>query len=246
MHVQLSSVSKRYGKVHALRDVSLLLQPGQLVAVLGLNGAGKSTLLRCLAGVVAADGGELLCDGRPFSRGDMDLRRRIFFLPDFPLLFWDRSVIHNLSVIARLYGRDDAAAPERAFGLLRELDLLPLAQAPAGTLSRGQMHKTALAALLLVDPELWLLDEPLSSGMDPLALSFFKREARAAAARGRTVVYSTQLLDVAERFADRVAVLHEGRLRAWAGLEELRAGSLEQDAASPLESLFRKLRESPA
>jgi ABC-2 type transport system ATP-binding protein len=126
--------------------------------------------------------------------------------------------------------------------ILRELDLLPLAREPVGTLSRGQIHKTALAALLLVDPELWLLDEPLSSGMDPLALSYFKREALAAAARGRTVVYTTQLLDVAEHFADRVAVLHEGRLCAWTGLNDLRTDA--QNTASPLEGLFRKLRET--
>ncbi len=244
MQLELRNVSRRYGAVRALDQVTLEVGPGQLVAVLGLNGAGKTTLLRCLAGVVGADRGDLLFDGHPFSRGDLALRRRYFFLPDFPVLFWERSVIHNLSVIARLYGRDDADAPERAISLLRELDLLPLALAPVGTLSRGQMYKTALAALLLVDPELWLLDEPLSSGMDPLALTFFKREALAAAARGRTVIYSTQLLDVAERFSSRVAVLHEGRLRAWAGIEELRAGA--QDEANPLESLFRKLRESPA
>lgn len=244
MHVELSNASRRYGKVRALDEVSLQLAAGQLVAVLGLNGAGKTTLMRCLSGIVGLDGGSLLFDGQPYRRDDLSLRRRIFFLPDFPLLFWERSIVHNLSVILRLYEKDDAAAPERAMAVLRELDLLPLAHSPVATLSRGQVHKTALAALLLVDPDLWLLDEPLSSGMDPLALSFFRREALAAVARGRTVVYSTQLLDVAERFSDRIAVLHEGRLRAWAGLEELRRDA--QDAGNPLESLFRKLREPPA
>ena len=243
MRVELNKVSRRFGSVWALNEVSLQIPPGQLVAVLGLNGAGKTTLLRCLAGVVGVDRGEVLFDGQPLRRDDLALRRRFFFLPDFPLLFWERSVIHNLSVILRLYGRDDETAPERAMAVLRELDLLSVARRPVGTLSRGQIHKTALAALVLVDPELWLLDEPLSSGMDPLALSFFKSEARAAAARGRTVLYSTQLLDVAERFADRVAVLHEGRVCAWTGLEALRDGA--RDSASPLEDLFRKLRERP-
>jgi ABC-2 type transport system ATP-binding protein len=230
--------------VWALDKGAFPLSGGPRVAVLGLNGAGKTSLMRCLSGIVGLDEGSLLFDGQPFRRDDLPLRRRIFFLPDFPLLFWERSVVHNLSVILRLYEKDDAAAPERAMAVLQELDLLPLAHSPVATLSRGQIHKTALAALLLVDPDLWLLDEPLSSGMDPLALSFFKREARAAVARGRTVVYSTQLLDVAEQFADRVAVLHEGRLRAWTGLEDLRKDA--QDSGSPLECLFRKLREQPA
>lgn len=86
----------------------------------------------------------------------------------------------TLLSMAILYGRDDAAAPERAIAVLRELDLLPLSYAPVGTLSRGQIHKTALAGLMLADPELWLLDEPFSSGMDPLALSYFQSAARAA------------------------------------------------------------------
>jgi ABC-type multidrug transport system ATPase subunit len=244
MQVELCGVSRRYGKVRALDEVTLALAPGALTAVLGLNGAGKTTLLRCLAGVVAPDRGEVRCDGRPFRRDDLPLRRRCFFLPDFPLLFWDRTVAYNLSVILRLYEKDDAAAPARALDVLRELDLLPLATARVDTLSRGQIHKTALAALILVDPDLWLLDEPFASGMDPLALSFFKRAARDAAARGRTVLYSTQLLDVAERFADRIVVLHEGRVRAAAALDDLRATA--QDPANPLEELFRKLREPTA
>lgn len=244
MQVELRGVTRRYGKVRALDDVSMAVPPGTLVAVLGLNGAGKTTLLRCLAGVAGPDSGEVILDGHPLRRDDLDLRRRFFFLPDFPLLFWERSVAHNLSIVLRLYGRDDAAAPARAIEVLRQLDLLPLAAAPVGTLSRGQMYKTALAAFLLADPELWLLDEPLASGMDPLALSYFKSQTRAALARGRTVLYSTQLLDVAKRFADRVAVLHEGRLRAYACLDELRASA--QDPANALEELFHKLREQPA
>ena len=242
MNVKLHGVSRRYGRVCALNDVSMDFAPGQVVAVLGLNGAGKTTLLRCLGGVLAPDRGALTFDGTAFRRDDLPLRRRIFFLPDFPLLFWDRTVIHNLSVILRLYEKDDASAPQRAMAVLRELDLLPLANSTAVTLSRGQIYKTALAALLLVDPDLWLLDEPLASGIDPLALSFFRQAVRNAAARGRTVVYTTQLLDSAERLSDRIAVLHEGKLRAFAGIEEIRAAATDRE--NPLEDLFRKLRDT--
>jgi ABC-type multidrug transport system ATPase subunit len=243
MHLELRNLTRRYGRVRALDDVSLEVPAGTLVAVLGLNGAGKTTLLRCLATAVAPDRGEVRLDGRPLRRDDLDLRRRLFFLPDFPLLFWGRTVIHNLSVILRLYGCDNDTAPARALDVLRQLDLLPLARAPVGTLSRGQIYKTALAAIVLVDPELWLLDEPLASGMDPLALSFLKGRVREALGRGRIVLYSTQILDAAERFADRIAVLHEGRLRAYARIEELRASAC--DPSNALEELFRRLREQP-
>ncbi len=244
MEVELREVSRRYGRIRALDAVSLKLGAGELVAVLGLNGAGKTTLLRCLAGVLAPDRGAVLLNGKEFRRDDLALRRQLFFLPDFPLLFWDRSIIHNLSIVLRLHEQETADAPQRALALLRELDLLPLANRPVGSLSRGQLYKTALAALCLVDPELWLLDEPLASGIDPLAVSFFKQAVRAAVARGRTVLYSTQLLDVAERFADRIIVLHEGRVRADDRLDALRAEA--GDPANPLEELFRKLRGTSA
>ena len=243
MNVELRGVTRRYGRVRALDGVSLALPPGQLIAVLGLNGAGKTTLLRCLAGVISVDRGDVLFDGAPFRRDDLAVRRRFMFLPDFPMLFWDRTVVHNLSVILRLYGRDGADAPRRAMDMLRDLDLLPLANALVGTLSRGQIHKTALAALLLVDPEAWILDEPMASGIDPLAVSILKRAARDAVARGRTIVYSTQLLDIAEHFADRIIVLHEGKVRTFAALDELRATAA--DPQNPLEDLFRKLRGNP-
>lgn len=244
MHIELRNVTRRYGRVRALDGASLQLAPGQLVGILGLNGAGKTTLLRCLGGVVAPDQGQLLFDGRPFSRADIGTRRRFFFLPDFPMLFWDRSVSYNLSVILRLYGREGGDAPARSIEVLRNLDLLPVAGTAVAKLSRGQVYKVALAALFLVDPEVWLLDEPLASGIDPLAVSLFKRMARDAAARGCTVVYSTQMLDIAERFADRVIVLHEGRVRAFAAIEELRAAAPGSEA--PLEALFLKLRSQQA
>lgn len=242
MQIELRNVSRRYGRVRALDDVSMNLASGQIVAVVGLNGAGKTTLLRCLAGVIAPDRGTLLFAGTAFRRDDLPLRRRLFFLPDFPLLFWDRTVIHNLSVILRLYEKDDAAAPPRAMEVLRELDLLPLAKAPVATLSRGQIYKTALAALVLADPDVWLLDEPFASGIDPLALRFLRQSVREAAARGRTVIYTTQLLESAERISDRVAVMHEGKLRAFAGIEDIRAAATDRE--NPLEDLFCKLRDT--
>jgi ABC-type multidrug transport system ATPase subunit len=108
-------------------------------------------------------------------------------------------------------------------------------------LSRGQIYKTALIGMIVADPELWLLDEPLASGMDPLGLTAFRRHAREAVQRGRTVIYSTQLLDAVERFSDRVGVIHQGKMRAFDSIAVLR----ERIGASDnvLEELFIKLRQ---
>lgn len=222
MHLDLIAVDKTYGRTRALDGVSLSVTPGQIIAVLGSNGAGKTTLLRCLAGLIRPDNGEVTYDGRPFAVGDLALRRRIVFLPDFPPHFSSETVLRSLGLVLRIYEADGPDAPDRVVHWLRAFDLLHLAEAPVESLSRGQSYKVALIALLVIDPELWLLDEPLASGMDPRGLSLFKAEARAAAARGRTILYTTQVLEAAERFADRVCILHQGEVRVFETVAELR------------------------
>lgn len=241
MEIQVQGVVKTYNSVRALDRVSLDIQAGQIVSLLGPNGAGKTTLLRCLAGMAAPDQGEVYFDHQPFRRERLDLRRRMHILPDFPFLFWDQSVVRNVAIVLRLFEADAAGVEERVLELLRDFDLLPLALRPANSLSRGQAYKTALVALIAADPELWLLDEPFASGMDPHGIDSFKRHARAAAARGRTVLYSTQLLDVAERFSDRVCVIHRGEIRAFDTLVRLREQARDKD--NVLEEMFRQLRE---
>ncbi len=239
MKVAIRNVTKRYGKTRALDNVTLEFEPGEIVSVLGPNGAGKTTLLRCLAGIVGPDEGAVYYDEREFRRNDLATRKRFFFLPDFPFLFWGQPVLRNIGIILRIYEADGPGTEDRVFGLMREFDLLTLANSPVERLSRGQAYKTALAGLIAVDPEVWLLDEPMASGMDPLGQSVFRRMAREAAARGHTVIYSTQVLEVAERFSDRVCVLHQGKVRAFDKLENLRAAAADKQNA--LEELFIKL-----
>ena len=241
MKIETRSLLKRYGKVRALDRVSLEIQPGQLISLLGPNGAGKSTLLRCLAGLVGPEQGEIYYDDQLFQRDRLDLRRRFCFLPDFPALFPSQTVLRNISIFLRLFETSLEAIEERVVTLLRDFDLLPLAEAPLLILSRGQVYKAALTALLAVDPEVWLLDEPFASGMDPHGINAFKRHARAAVARGRTILYSTQLLDLAERFSDRICLLHQGEVRAFDTLDHLRVQMAEPE--NVLEKLFQQLRE---
>jgi ABC-type multidrug transport system ATPase subunit len=241
MHIELRGVLKSYGRVRALNRVSLEITPGQIVSVLGPNGAGKTTLLRCLAGIASPDAGEVYYDGEPFRRDRLDIRRRFCFLPDTPLHFWDQTVIRNIGIYLRLYGADGDGVEDRVLELLRDFDLLPLAESSPAFLSRGQAYKSGLVSLLAIEPDIWLIDEPFASGMDPHGIDAFKRHARAAAIRGCTIIYSTQLLDVAERFSDRVCVIHEGDLRAFDTLDALREKAANK--ADVLGGLFRQLRE---
>lgn len=239
MNIVLDSVSKSFSGVAALEQISLAYDPGQIIGILGANGAGKTTLLNCLSGIVAPSRGRILYDGELFHRGNLPLRRRLFFLPDFPLAFAGMSVLQHIAMCIRLFERPDPD-PERVALLLDQLSLLPLVTMPLGSMSRGQLYKSALAALLIVDPELWILDEPFASGMDPMGIALFKQAAREAASRGRTVVYTTQILAIAEKFSDWITILDHGGLRLNGRLSDLAARAGD----SSLESLLFSLTDS--
>jgi len=241
MNIELRGILKEYKSGPALDQVSLAIEPGQIVAFLGANGAGKTTLLRLLAGIIGPDNGQVLYDNEPFTRGKMHLRKRFQFLPDFPPVFDAWTLIWHIGMVLRLYEIDPATREDRAVQVLSDLDLLPIADTPFAAMSRGQRYKGALAALLALNPEVWLLDEPFASGMDPHGINTLKREARAAAAQGHTIIYTTQILDAAERFSDRICVLHRGKIRAFAPTQEIRAHA--KGDSSGLEEIFAALRE---
>jgi ABC-type multidrug transport system ATPase subunit len=242
MRIRIQNLSKHFGKVHALENVSLVIEPGTIVALVGPNGAGKTTLLRCLSAVVGQQSGEIFFDDELFMRGNLELRRRIAFLPDFPLAFGHNTVLRHIGMVLRIYNMDSPMVEPRVMQLLRDLDLMPLIDTPMMQLSRGQAYKTALAALLAVDPELLLLDEPFASGMDPNGITVLKRELLAAARRGQTVIYSTQILDIAEKLSDYVGVIDRGELRHYAPLRELQ--SFGDGDTGALEHLLKQLRET--
>jgi ABC-2 type transport system ATP-binding protein len=239
MKIELRAVSKSYGKSRALDRASLEINGGQIVAILGANGAGKTTLLRCLAGIAAPDSGELVYNEESFERDKLDLRRRLFFLPDFPVVFYEMSILRHIGMVLRVFERAVPQIEERVLQLLKDFDLFTIAENPLNTLSRGQVYKAALVALIAVNPEVWLLDEPFASGMDPHGINMLKRYARQAIGEGRTIVYSTQILEIVEKFSDRVCILHQGEVRAFDSVKLLE----NTGQGGGLEDIFRQLRE---
>lgn len=152
--------------------------------------------------------------------------------------------MRHIDLMLRLYNIEPAEHQTRIVELMREFDLLPLHKKPLAELSRGQRYKAALTSTLAIAPDVLLFDEPFASGMDPHGINSFKRHCRAAAERGQTVIYKTQLLDIAERFSDKACILHQGIVRAFDSPANLKAKHGETESA--LDEIFEKLREQPA
>jgi ABC-type multidrug transport system ATPase subunit len=229
--LELKSLTKTFPRKKVLSELQLSFPGGKIVAVLGYNGVGKTTLLRTIAAELAPSSGEVLFDGDVLTRQRLDLRRRLILLHNQPLLFGQRDALALLAFYVKAWQaeREDTVAT----GLIHldGLGISAVARDRLGELSRGQSYKAALAALMTVDPELWLLDEPFASGMDPQGFTYFKKSAMAAATeRGRTIIYTTQLVEIACSFADQIAVIRDGKAELLENSQEapLDPRSLEQ------------------
>lgn len=235
MNVELRNVYKYFGRTKALSGISTQFGPGELVAVLGLNGAGKTTLLNMLAGEIPPTQGEALFDEKPFRRDDLATRRRFFYLPANPAsAIVGESPLRSLSIYVHQYRRADVEGiADRAVELLQAFDVADKANSWTGQ-SRGQAYKSCLAIACVLEPELWLVDEPFASGMDAKGIRLFREHAKRAVENGATVIYSTQLVELALEFSTRVCVLDKGQLQASAAPDELRSIAENDDVFGDL------------
>ena len=195
-----------------------------------------------MAGIAGPDAGAIVYNDETFERDKLELRRQLFFLPDFPVVFYEMSLIRHIGMVLRVYEKDEAGVETRVLQLLKDFDLFTIAENPLNSLSRGQVYKAALVALIAVNPEVWLLDEPFASGMDPHGINTLKRYAREAVAQGRTIIYSTQILEIVEKFSDKVCILHQGEVRAFDSVTLLENAGQGRG----LVDIFRQLREELA
>ncbi|MFT5051159.1 MAG: ABC-2 type transport system ATP-binding protein [Chlamydiales bacterium] len=228
----LTGVSKRFGDQLALSDLSLDIRPGEVLGLLGPNGAGKTTTVRLLCGLIEADCGTIEIAGHDVARSPMEARRSIGFVPDGAPLYTNLSARQHLNLVGRLHGMQDSEIQSEGERLLDALDLAGREDDPLGTFSRGMRQKAALACALLHRPALLILDEPLS-GLDAPTAAVMKEVLRGWTEGGRSVLYTSHLLDIVERVCDRMAILTGGQLAGLGTLEELRElagedGTLEQ------------------
>ncbi len=218
--LQLIELRRRYGDLAALDGLSFAVPAGQVFGFLGPNGAGKTTAMRAIVGVMALDGGEVRWRGGPV---DAEARRAFGYMPEERGLYPGMTVLEQLEYLGRLYGMSSATARESALRWMDRLGVADKRPAKIETLSQGNQQRVQLAAALVHDPDLLVLDEPFA-GLDPVGVDEMSEVLSERAAEGATVLFSSHQLDLVQDICEAVAIIHRGRLVAEGSLDELRRG----------------------
>jgi ABC-2 type transport system ATP-binding protein len=235
--LQLRALRKSFGRP-AVDGIDLTVRRGELYALLGPNGAGKTTTLRMVTGLLAPDAGHVEVLGVDLARDPSAAKQKMAYLPDDPMLYGKLKPTEYLEFVAGLWGIAAEDAEPRARRLLDWLDLTEHAHELTEGFSRGMKQKLALAGALIHEPELLILDEPLT-GLDAAAARQVKDLLVSHVAKGGTVILTTHILEVAERLAQRIGIIRQGRLIAEGTLAELR----ERTLGGSLEDVFLQLTE---
>ncbi len=237
--VTLNQVVFSYDRAEVLHGLSFTLNSGEIVGLLGPNGAGKTTTIKLIAGMLtAADGSVSVC-GLPLPEQAVSVKQRIGYVPEAAALFESLTGEEFLELSGRLHDVDEDPLQARIRSILETFDLYSDRVSRLDTYSKGMRQKILIAAALLHSPELILLDEPLS-GLDVNASIMIKDLIAALASDGKTILYSSHVLDVVEKVCDRVLILHGGNLIAEGSPEELKSSTHQ----STLEEVFRTLTKS--
>ena len=226
--LSIQNLTKRYGDKVAVSDLSLQICPGEICGFIGHNGAGKTTTLKCCCGILQFDEGQIFIDGKSIRQDPIGCKQVLAYVPDNQDLYEFLTGVQYLNLIADIYGvsKADREAAIRHFGqLLGMTDDLTL---HIRDCSHGMKQKIALIGALLHKPKLILLDEPFV-GLDPIASHQLKNVMQAHCAQGGAILFSTHVLEVAEKLCHKVAIISGGKLVASGTMDEVRGdASLEQ------------------
>lgn len=217
-HLTKTYRTEKGGEIRALDDVSFSVDPGEIFGFVGSNGAGKSTTMRIILGVLDADSGEVRLGDAPL---DLERRRRVGYMPEERGLYPKMKVGPQLEYLARLHGLGTAAARAAARAWTARLGIAERYDDNVGDLSLGNQQRVQLAAALVHDPDVLVLDEPFS-GLDPVAVDVMSDVLRANAAQGVPIIFSSHQLELVERLCSRVGILSAGRLTALGTVDGLR------------------------
>lgn len=233
--LQIRSFTKKYGEKCAVDNLSLSIAPGEICAFIGHNGAGKTTTLKACVGLIDFDGGDIFIDGMSIKERPLECKRILAYLPDNPDLYDFLTGEKFLNFIADVYGVGTEERRARIADLAERLSLTKDLSQPIGSYSHGMKQKLAIISAWLHSPRLILMDEPFV-GLDPKASFTLKEMMREHCAGGGAILFSTHVLDVAEKICDKVAIIKNGRLVITGAMDEVRGNE-------SLEEVFLELEE---
>ena len=234
--IEFQDVSKTYGATQALKNLKLSIPEGQIVGLIGHNGAGKSTTIKSLVSVINPTAGKILVDGLDLASNRLRIKQKIGYVADSPDLFLRLTAQEFWDLVAASYGLNKQDYENRLVDLLGLFDFASHRYEVIETFSHGMRQKVFVIGALLSDPDIWVLDEPMT-GLDPQAAFDLKQLMRAHADKGKTVLFSTHVLEVAEQLCDRLAILKKGELIFYGTVAELKAEHPDQS----LEAIYLNL-----
>ncbi|PGO26221.1 ABC transporter [Bacillus cereus] len=220
--IEITNVSKSYnGSTYAVKDLSLSVPSGEIFGFLGPNGAGKSTTIKMITGIHGVDKGTITINGKNIMEEPMEAKKTFGYVPDSPDMFLRLKGIEYLNFMADMYEVPKEVRQERIESLAKKFDLYNALSDQIQSYSHGMRQKIVIIGVLIHEPDVWILDEPLT-GLDPKSAYILKEMMRAHADKGKIVFFSTHVLEVAEKICDRVAIINKGNLQFKGNLNEMR------------------------
>ena len=227
---------KSYGTKQVLKDIKLEVYPGQVIGYIGPNGAGKSTTVKVLCGLLTDYEGEVTIKGFDLKKDTLSVKKIIGYVPELAELYEVLTPSEYLKFIGSLYGMDELVCEERIQKMMNAFGLTPNVNQRMDSFSKGMRQKVLLASGLLHNPDVIILDEPLS-GLDANSVIIIKDLISKLAKDGKTIFYCSHMMDVVEKVSDRIVLIDEGRVIADGSFEELK----QQQGNKSLEQIFASL-----
>jgi len=234
--IQIIDLTRLYGSFTAVDRMNLDIPEGKVFGLLGPNGAGKSTTVKCIAGLLRPSSGKVLVNGIDAALDPMAVKAMLGYVPESPVLFKTLSGREVLTLVGRLHRMEEKALAQRGGELLESFGLGPKADTQVQGYSKGMSQKLAIAAALLPNPRVLILDEALN-GLDAASAAVLKQLIRGLADAGKTVIFCSHILEVVERLCDEIAIVAQGRVRARGSVATI----IGENGGGTLEQAFMKL-----
>jgi ABC-2 type transport system ATP-binding protein len=239
--IEIRNVSKSYnGTTKAVDNLTLTIPEGEIFGFIGPNGAGKSTTIKMITGIINADSGEVKINGVSIKDTPLEAKKQFGYVPDSPDMFLRLKGLEYLNFMADIYDVPKETRKEKIENLARRFELSDALGDRIQSYSHGMRQKIVLIGALIHEPSVWILDEPLT-GLDPKASYTLKEMMREHVSNGKTVFFSTHVLEVAEKICDKVAIINKGNILFCGTLEEMREHFKTNES---LEKMFLEITEN--